>query len=132
MGSDPRQAAITGECFTQADQLSHELTAHVTQIQYPVPWLYWTDSVNLHLSDSPLCGASMPQSPFLLSHYFFSFINDITLVCVWPRSTLSLTIYVDFIDQTFRVLKGSLLPPHRGNPRLKFYRPMRPVTSGHQ
>ena len=33
MESDPRQAAITGEYFTQAHQFSHDLTAHITQIQ---------------------------------------------------------------------------------------------------
>ena len=65
MESDQRQVAITGGCFTQADRLSHDLIAYSTQIQRPVPRLYWTDAVSFHLSDSPFC-KKIPFSPVIL------------------------------------------------------------------
>lgn len=98
------------------------------RFKVPVPQLYWTYTVNFHLSGSPFCAMLMPKLPFLSSHYLFSSVNDISWACVWPRGALSLTICVDVVGQGFEVLRVPYFFPigvTRG------WRLIKPVTSGH-
>lgn len=82
--------------------------------------------------------ASMPKSPSLLSYYFYSSVNAVSLVCVWPRSTLTIGLTNGLLPFVLILsIKPSEpwgappLPPHGGNPRLKLCGLMRSVASGH-
>lgn len=137
MESDPRRAANSkgGYSYDKNRWLSlckqtSSLWPVVMSLRFkvPVPQLYWTYTVNFHLSGSPFCAMLMPKFPFLLSHYLFSSVNDISWACVWPRGALSLTICVDVVGQGFEVLRVPYFLPigvTRG------WRLIKPVTSGH-